>query len=137
MNHSQEQKTNSISRETLRAEKPRLSYLPTDDINQYPFQFPARGISVSGFVFSLVHLFSFGIFPPLACLGVVCSAVAFLKGNRQSITYLGFVFGLVGLAVSLWMTLKFGSYSADPSAFLQLFADASSNASSVSSSIAR
>ena len=135
MNDAQEQKTNGISRETLRAEKLRLSYLPKDDVNRYPFQFPARGIAVSRFVFSLAHLFSFGIFPPLACLGVVCSAIAFLKGNRQSVTYLGFAFGLIGLAVSLWMTLKFGSYTADPAAFLQLFTDASSDASSASSSM--
>ena len=43
MNDSQEQKTNGISRETLRAEKLRLSYLPKDDVNRYPFQFTASG----------------------------------------------------------------------------------------------
>lgn len=88
--------------------------LPQDDINRYPFQQPARGLAVSGFVFSLMHVFSFGVIPPLACLGIVCSVIAYLKGNRQTIVYLGFALGLIGLAASVWMTVKLGGVLADP-----------------------
>ena len=106
-----------------------------NDSNRYPYQYPARGIAVSGFVFSLAHLFTFGIFPPLAALGIIFSIIAFLKGNRQSVTFLGFAFGLSGVVLSIWVTLKLGGYIADPAAFQELFADASSAASSVSSAV--
>lgn len=135
MNDSQEQKTNGISRETRKVEKRRLSYLPKDDINRYPFQFPARGLAVSGFVFSLTHLFTLALFPPLACIGVVGSAIAILKGNRQGVAFLGVFFGLLGLAASYWLTQKLGGFAADPAAFLQLFEETSSNVSSSASSL--
>ncbi len=133
MNNSQERKVTDVSREKAGADNLRLSYLPKDDIRRYPYQYPGRGIAVSGFVFSLAHLFCFGLVPPLACLGVIGSVIAYLKGNRQNITYLGFAFGVIGLIISIWVTIKFGGYVANPSAFLEMFADASSTASGTSS----
>jgi len=134
MSKPQDGKKSGVSREKSGESTFRLSYLPKDDIRRYPFQAPARGMAVSAFVFSLANLFSFGLFPPFSCLGVVCAVISYLKGNRQNVTYLAFTFGLIGLVLSLWITVKFGGYVADPSTFMKLFSDTSSAAASGMSS---
>ena len=64
------------------------------------YQQRARGWAVSGFVFSLLNLFTIGCLPPLSYLAVVFCVVALCRGNRAFISLLGIAAGLVGIVLS-------------------------------------
>ena len=64
------------------------------------YQQRARGWAVSGFVFSLLNLFTFGCLPPLSYLAIVFCVVALCRGNRAFISLLGIVAGVAGIMLS-------------------------------------
>ena len=64
------------------------------------YQQRARGWAVSGFVFSLLNLFTFGCLPPLSYLAIVFCVVALCRGNRALISLLGIAAGRAGVMLS-------------------------------------
>lgn len=68
---------------------------------KYTYQFPMHGLAVSGFIFALLGLLTWGWIPLLSFIGLSCLVVAFAKGNFSSPVLVGFIIAVIGIILAV------------------------------------
>ena len=65
-----------------------------------PYQHPAHGLAVTGFVLILVSVIFWGWLPLLTFLGLACELIALARGNRSGAAVVGFLLAIFALVLA-------------------------------------
>lgn len=75
---------------------------------------PAHGAAIAGFILNIFSVICC-ILPIAFIPGLICSIIAFAKGNRSGISIAGLILGIIGTLLSVFMLIGYVGAMSDPS----------------------